>query len=92
MTQLEIIDLRKTYDNKIWALDGVSFEVKQGDFIILLGLSGSGKSTLLRCINRLIEPNSGNVRFEGKSILGLPPPSSAATAAISEWFFNSLTW
>lgn len=73
MTQLEIIDLRKTYDNKIWALDGVSFEVKQGDFIILLGLSGSGKSTLLRCINRLIEPNSGDVRFEGKSILGLPP-------------------
>ncbi len=71
MNQLEIKDLRKTYDKKLWALDKISFEVKKGDFIILLGLSGSGKSTLLRCINRLIEPSSGDVLFEGQSVLAL---------------------
>lgn len=73
MAQLEIKDLRKTYDHKVWALDKVSFDVQKGDFIILLGLSGSGKSTLLRCINRLIEPDGGDVFYEGKSVRALSP-------------------
>ncbi len=68
MAQLAIVNLCKTYDNKVWALDDVSFDVQKGDFVILLGLSGSGKSTLLRCINRLIEPNAGDVIFEGQTV------------------------
>ncbi|MDD4310002.1 MAG: phosphonate ABC transporter ATP-binding protein [Candidatus Cloacimonetes bacterium] len=68
---LKVDNLVKSYDGKIHAVDGLSLEVKQGDFVILLGLSGSGKSTLLRCINRLIEPSSGNISFRGKDILGL---------------------
>lgn len=68
MSQLEIRDLSKTYDHNVWALDKVSFEVQTGDFVILLGLSGSGKSTLLRCINRLIEPDGGDVLYEGTSV------------------------
>ncbi len=71
MPQLEINSLSKTYDQKVWALDRVSFAIQKGDFIILLGLSGSGKSTLLRCVNRLIEPDSGDVLYEGKSVRGL---------------------
>ncbi len=71
MFQLSIQDLYKTYDGKINALDGISFDVKKGDFVILLGLSGSGKSTLLRCINRLVEPTSGNVLYEGKPVTEL---------------------
>jgi len=73
MAQLEIDSLSKTYDQKVWALDRVSFAIQKGDFIILLGLSGSGKSTLLRCVNRLIEPDSGDVLYEGKSVRGLSP-------------------
>ena len=73
MPQLEINSLSKTYDQKVWALDRVSFAIQKGDFIILLGLSGSGKSTLLRCVNRLIEPDSGDVLYEGKSVRGLSP-------------------
>ncbi|MBW6513341.1 MAG: phosphonate ABC transporter ATP-binding protein [Candidatus Syntrophosphaera sp.] len=69
--QLQIRDLRKSYDGKIWALDGISFDVSKGDFVILLGLSGSGKSTLLRCVNRLVEPNYGDVLYEGSSVLAL---------------------
>ncbi|MDZ4181985.1 MAG: ATP-binding cassette domain-containing protein, partial [Candidatus Cloacimonadaceae bacterium] len=71
MKQLQVIDLKKTYDNKLFAVDGISFEVQKGDFVILLGLSGSGKSTLLRCINRLIEPTAGDIVFEGRSIRDL---------------------
>ncbi len=46
------------------ALRDISFEVKEGEVFVVMGLSGSGKSTLLRCINRLIEPTSGKVILE----------------------------
>ncbi|MDY0151424.1 MAG: phosphonate ABC transporter ATP-binding protein [Candidatus Cloacimonas sp.] len=68
---LEVRNLNKSYDGKILAVNQLSLEVKQGDFVILLGLSGSGKSTLLRCINRLIEPTSGEIRFQNQDILAL---------------------
>jgi phosphonate transport system ATP-binding protein len=68
MYQLQIQNLRKSYDNKTYALDGISFDVSKGDFVILLGLSGSGKSTLLRCINRLIEPNEGQILYEDRNV------------------------
>jgi phosphonate transport system ATP-binding protein len=66
---LSIRNLSKSYDGKVWALKDVSLEVNEGDFLILLGLSGSGKSTMLRCINRLIEPTSGEINFEGIDVL-----------------------
>ncbi|MEF3694006.1 MAG: phosphonate ABC transporter ATP-binding protein [Candidatus Cloacimonadota bacterium] len=71
MKQLELIKLKKTYDGKYYAVNEISLGLERGDFIILLGLSGSGKSTLLRCINRLIEPSSGDILYEGRSITGL---------------------
>ncbi len=63
--------MSKSYDGKHNALAEVSLKVYPGDFIILLGLSGSGKSTLLRCINRLVEPGSGDIFFEETEILKL---------------------
>ncbi len=65
---LKVQNLHKIYPNGTHALKGVSFEVKSGEFLVIIGLSGSGKSTLLRCINRLIEPTSGTVEFLGKDI------------------------
>jgi phosphonate transport system ATP-binding protein len=52
----------------VQALKGVSFDVKKGEFLVVIGLSGSGKSTLLRCINRLHDPTSGQIVFNGKDV------------------------
>jgi len=62
---VSIKDLVMTYPSGTRALDGVSLDIQRGEFVVLIGLSGSGKSTLLRCINRLVDPTSGTVIFEG---------------------------
>ncbi len=71
MSLLEVKELYKSYDGKSFAVNDLSFVVRDEDFVILLGLSGSGKSTLLRCINRLIEPTKGDVIYQGQSIMPL---------------------
>jgi phosphonate transport system ATP-binding protein len=65
---LEIKNLSKTYEDDTRALKNISFTVPDGQFLVLIGLSGSGKSTLLRCINRLVEPTSGQVIWNDKDI------------------------
>jgi len=65
---LKVENLTKVYPNGTQALKNVSFEVKDGDFLAVIGLSGSGKSTLLRCINRLIEPTSGKIYWDNQDI------------------------
>ena len=62
---LKIENLTKVYPGGTPALDNVSFEVEKGEFLAIIGLSGSGKSTLLRCINRLVEPTSGTITWDG---------------------------
>ena len=50
--------LEKT--GNVVGVGGVSFEIQEGELFVIMGLSGSGKSTLIRCLNRLIEPTSGD--------------------------------
>ena len=68
---LEIRHLTKVYDDGTVALKDVSFEVPDGEFLVVIGLSGSGKSTLLRCINRLIDPTEGEILWNGVNITAL---------------------
>jgi len=69
---LRVENLTKIYPNGTKALSNVSFEVSDGDFMVVIGLSGSGKSTLLRCINRLIEPTEGKIYWDDTDITAAP--------------------
>ena len=71
---LEIDNLHKYYgkaENETKALDGISFQVMEGEFLGIMGSSGSGKSTLLNCIARVIQPTSGKIFVDGTEILTL---------------------
>ncbi len=57
-----------TGDNKFKALDSVSVNINDGDFVVILGASGSGKSTFLNVISGLEKPDGGNIDYDGKKL------------------------
>jgi branched-chain amino acid transport system ATP-binding protein len=57
----------------IVALNGVSFDMQQGQILGLIGPNGAGKTTLFNCLSRLYQPSSGDILMEGRSILTRPP-------------------
>ena len=77
---LEVRDLRKSYasstgvfaraGHRSTAVDGVSFSLERGETLGIVGESGCGKTTLARMLMRLIEPDSGEIRFRGEDWLG----------------------
>ncbi|MDE7036562.1 MAG: ATP-binding cassette domain-containing protein, partial [Lachnospiraceae bacterium] len=74
MNVLRTEDLKKYYGtgaSQVRALDGIDLEVKQGEFLAVVGTSGSGKSTLLHMLGGLDRPTSGKVYVDDKDISGL---------------------
>ena len=69
MALIELQDVVKRFDERA-VLSGVNLAVNEGDVKVVMGPSGCGKSTLLRCINRLVEPTSGSIRFRGQEVTG----------------------
>lgn len=74
MKKIIVSDLVKEYgasDNKVMANDRLSFEIEEGEFVVILGPSGAGKSTLLNILGGMDSATSGNVNVFGKEIVGL---------------------
>ena len=68
MPLLEADAVTKRYGTETLALNEITIAVQPGEFVAIIGPSGAGKSTLLRCINRLIDITSGDIRFDGVSV------------------------
>src|SRR5688500_16520115 len=68
---IDVQNLSKEFGHKT-AVKDISFQVAEGETLVLLGSSGCGKTTTLRAVNRLIEPTSGDIFINGKSIYTQP--------------------
>ncbi len=68
---LRVTDLTYSYDGERNALDSVSFDVMPGEFVSILGKNGSGKSTITKLVMGVIEPDAGNISFDGQDIASL---------------------
>lgn len=64
---IEVKDLQKSFGN-LHILKGISTKIEKGEKVVIIGPSGSGKSTFLRCLNRLEQPSSGTILFEGEDL------------------------
>ena len=69
-TMLSVRDLHVSY-GAIKAVRGISFDIKQGEIVTLIGANGAGKSTTLNTVAGLIRPDSGSIEFKGQSIVGV---------------------
>jgi branched-chain amino acid transport system ATP-binding protein len=85
-TLLEVSDVVVRFGG-IVALDGISFDLDQGQILGLIGPNGAGKTTLFNCLSRLYTPVGGDIRFEGRSLLGRPA-HRIAEIGISRTFQN----
>ena len=73
----QAIGLQKQFDNgKVIALRGLNLEIRQGEFVAIVGKSGCGKSTLLQMLGSLDKPSGGTLNYRGRSIPDLPDPAA----------------
>ena len=73
MSKVILKNIRKTYDNNKTVINNVNLEIKDKEFIVLVGASGCGKSTLLRMIAGLEDISSGEIYIDDKKVNNIPP-------------------
>lgn len=89
---LKVENLHKSYGegpNAAHILAGLNFEVKQGEFVCIVGPSGAGKTTLLKCISGLLAPSAGRTLFEGEAVV--EPPKKLAVV-FQDYSRSLLPW
>lgn len=72
MPSIRLVDVSKTF-GRIKAIDHVNLEIKDGEYVCVLGPTGSGKTTLLRLIAGLTSPTGGNIELDGRPVVGILP-------------------
>lgn len=77
MALLEIKNLSRNFDG-VLAVDGVSLDVNEGEFVSIIGPNGAGKTTLFNLVTGTDKPTQGNILFQGKSVVGLNPDQFAS--------------
>jgi branched-chain amino acid transport system ATP-binding protein len=83
---LEVIDIRLAFKG-VTAVDGVSFDVDEGELFAIIGPNGAGKTSIFNCLNQVYRPQHGDIRWKGESILGLKP-NDTAEMGIARTFQN----
>ena len=86
---VEITDVRKSYGNK-HAVNGISFEVKEGEILGFLGPNGAGKSTTLNIITGYLSADSGSVKIDGTDILE-EPLKAKKDIGFLKWYYRLLS-
>jgi ABC-type Fe3+/spermidine/putrescine transport system ATPase subunit len=84
MTTLTLINLTKEYSPSVPVLTDLNLAVGDGELLALLGPSGSGKTTTLRLIAGLLKPTRGDLLFDGRSVLKMPPEKRGAVMVFQE--------
>jgi branched-chain amino acid transport system ATP-binding protein len=77
MPVLEVRNLARNFDG-VKAVDGINFDVDQGEFVSIIGPNGAGKTTLFNLITGTDQPTHGSITFEGQSLVGLRPDQFAS--------------
>ena len=70
---IRMTNVEKTYENGTHALNGISFEIQDGEFVFLVGPSGSGKSTLIKLLTGEVVPSSGRIMVNGFAVSSITP-------------------
>ena len=92
---VSIRDLERHYQmpsGAVKALDGIDFEMSEGERVILLGPSGSGKTTLLNCLSALDTPTSGTYMFDGKEVPVAPEEKKRIRMGTNHWTMRPFNW
>ncbi len=84
MTTLTLKNLSKEYAPEVTAVTNLNLTVQDGELMALLGPSGCGKTTTLRMVAGLLPPTSGDVLFDGRSVLNIPPEKRGAVMVFQE--------